>query len=180
MTTTYTLPREAYELLVEALGEKSKAETLARALERSIQAIEERADEAIVEKKGLIKIELKDELRQELVTRELFEERMKVIDEKFKSLERGVNERFNVVDERFKSLERGVNERFNVVDEKFKSLEAEQREQRREMGEFRQEVNQRFDRMNELIVGQTRWMVGTIVGFGTLMTVLLAISQFTP
>ena len=162
MTTTYTLPREAYELLVEALGEKSKAETLARALERSIQAIEERADEAIVEKKGLIKIELKDELRQELVTRELFEERMKVIDEKFKS------------------LERGVNERFNVVDEKFKSLEAEQREQRREMGEFRQEVNQRFDRMNELIVGQTRWMVGTIVGFGTLMTVLLAISQFTP
>ena len=193
--TTYTLPRDAYELLVEALGEKQKAEVFARALERSIQAIEERADAAIVEKKGHIQIELKDELRQELVTRELF-------DGRFKSLEKEMNERF-------KSLERGVNERFNVVDEKFKSLEAEQREQRREMGEFRQEVNERFDRMherfdqmyqhfetlfdrqnrhaetrfdnmNKLIVSQTRWMVGSTVGFGTLITIVLAISQFTP
>ena len=38
--------------------------------------------------------ELRDDLRQELVTRELFEERMKVIDERFKSLEKEMNERF--------------------------------------------------------------------------------------
>ncbi len=113
--STYTLPREAYELLVEALGEKSKADVFARALERSIQAIEENADEAIVEKKAHIKIELKEELRQELVTRELFEER-------YSRLEREMNERFNVVDEKFKSLATEMNERFNVVDEKFKSL----------------------------------------------------------
>ena len=91
--STYSLPRDAYELLVEALGEKQKAEIFAQALERSIQAIDERAEAAIVEKKGQIKVELREELRQELVTRELFEERMKVIDE-----------RFNMVDERFKSL----------------------------------------------------------------------------
>mgnify|MGYP001588745076 CR=1 FL=1 len=90
----YSLPRDAYELLVEALGEKQKAEIFARALERSIQAIDERADAAIVEKKGQIKSELRDDLRQELVTRELFEERMKVIDERFKSLEKEMNERF--------------------------------------------------------------------------------------
>lgn len=90
----YSLPRDAYELLVEALGEREKAETFARALERSIQAIEERADAAIIEKKGQIKGELRDDLRQELVTRELFEERMKVIDERFKSLEKEMNERF--------------------------------------------------------------------------------------
>jgi len=85
----YRLPRDAYELLVEALGEKEKAEVFARALERSIQAIDERADAAIVEKKAQIKIDLKDELRQELVTRELFEER-------FRSLERemGLGHRF--------------------------------------------------------------------------------------
>ena len=92
--STYSLPRDAYELLVEALGEKQKAEVFARALERSIQAIDERADAAIVEKKGQIKSELRDDLRQELVTRELFEEWMKVIDERFKSLEREMNERF--------------------------------------------------------------------------------------
>ena len=90
----YSLPRDAYEVLVEALGEREKAEAFARALERSIQAIDERADAAIVEKKGQIKSELRDDLRQELVTRELFEERMKVFDERFKSLEKEMNERF--------------------------------------------------------------------------------------
>jgi len=99
---------DAYELLVEALGEKQKAEVFTRALERSIQAIDERADAAIVEKKGQIKSELRDDLRQELVTRELFEEWMKVIDERFKSLEREMNERF-------KSLEREMNERFTSL-----------------------------------------------------------------
>ena len=84
-------------------------------MERSIQAIDERADAAIVEKKRQIRSEVRDDLRQELVTRELFEERMKVIDERFKSLGREMNERF-------KSLETEINERFNVVDEKFKSL----------------------------------------------------------
>ena len=82
----YSLPREAYELLVEALGEKQKADIFARALERSIQAIDERADAAIVERKGQLKAELRDDLRQELVTRELFEERMKVLDERFTSI----------------------------------------------------------------------------------------------
>jgi len=112
---TYSLPRDAYELLVEALGEKEKAEVFARALERSIQAIDERANGAIVEKKEQIKVELRDALRQELVTRELFEERMKVIDERFKSLETEMNGRF-------KSLETEMVQRFNVVDEKFTSL----------------------------------------------------------
>ena len=101
---TYSLPRDAYELLVEALGEKEKAEVFARALERSIQAIDERANGAIIEKKEQIKGEVREELRQELVTRELFEERMKVIDERFKSLETEMVQRFNVVDERFTSL----------------------------------------------------------------------------
>jgi len=126
---TYSLPRDAYELLVEALGEKEKAEVFARALERSIQAIDERANGAIVEKKEQIKGEVREELRQELVTRELFEERMKVIDERFnmvderfKSLETEMVQRFNVVDERFKSLETEMVQRFNVVDEKFTSL----------------------------------------------------------
>jgi len=73
-------------------------------METAIDAIEERANNGIVEKKESVKIEVKDELRKELVTRELFEERLK-------SLSTEIKEGFNVVDERFK-----------VVDEKFKSL----------------------------------------------------------
>jgi predicted nuclease with TOPRIM domain len=66
----------------------------------------------------MLKIEVREELRKELVTRELFEgllkemrERFNVVDEKFN----GVNEKFRVVDERFKSLE-------DRMDEKFKGL----------------------------------------------------------
>ena len=64
-------------------------------MERSIQGIDERADAAIVEKKRQIRSEVRDDLRQDLVTRELFEERMKVIDERFKSLEKEMNEWFS-------------------------------------------------------------------------------------
>lgn len=59
----------------------------------------------------MIKIEVRDELRKELVTREIF-------DEALRNLRNEMRERFNVVDEKFK----GIDEKFKVVDEKFKSL----------------------------------------------------------
>lgn len=187
----YTLSRESYELLAEALGEKQKAETFARAMERLLQDIEERANEAIVEKKGQIKLELRDELRGELVTRELFEGRMKVMDERFKSLEMSVNERFNRVDDRFKSLEaeqrdlrREMNERFDRMNERFDHMNErfDQTYQHFETLFDRQNrhAETRFDNMNKLIISQTRWMVGSTVGFGTLITILLAVSQLAP
>jgi hypothetical protein len=86
METSYTLPRQAFELLVEALGDKKKAEIFASAMESAIEAINNNAAKEIVEKKELTKIEIKDELKKELVTREIFEEKFHVIDEKFKSL----------------------------------------------------------------------------------------------
>lgn len=59
----------------------------------------------------MIKVEVREELRKELVTREMFE-----------SLGKEIRERFNVVDEKFK----GVDEKFknleDRLDEKFKSL----------------------------------------------------------
>lgn len=51
-----------------------------------LEAINNNATKEIVEKKELTKIEIKDELKKELVTREIFEEKFNVIDEKFKSL----------------------------------------------------------------------------------------------
>jgi len=103
----YTLPREAFNLLAEAFGEPKKAEIFAKAMETAIDAIHQMAKEEILDKKNITKIELKEELRSELVTRELFEEKFN-----------GVNEKFNAVNEKFNAM----NERFNAVDEKFKSL----------------------------------------------------------
>lgn len=69
-----------------AWGGKQKAEILARTLETAIGAIQQRAKEEILEQKQLLRIALKDDLKHELVTRELFDERFKVIEEKFASL----------------------------------------------------------------------------------------------
>ncbi|MEW6605900.1 MAG: hypothetical protein AB1414_00425 [bacterium] len=119
---TYTLPRATYDLLIEALGEKQRAETFAKAMESVIEAIDNRAKEGIVEKKSQIKTELRDELRNELVTRELFEERFKVVDERFKTLDNKMEERFKTLENEMNERFNVVDERFNVVDEKFKSL----------------------------------------------------------
>jgi len=119
---TYTLPREAFGLLEEAFGDRKKAEIFARAMETAISAIDEKAKGTITDRKEYLKVELREELKNELVTREIF-------DERFKSISIEMNERFKLVDERFKSLTiemnerfKVVDERFNVVDERFKSL----------------------------------------------------------
>ena len=38
--------------------------------------------------------------------------------------------------------------------------------------------DQHFDRMNERMRVMTRWTVGTIALFGTLITVLIAVAEF--
>ena len=99
------LPRGVFDILVDTFQDKQKAEKFATAIEEIINNSVKKADEKIVEKKELLKIELKEELRNELVTRELFEERFKNIDERFKQ----VDERFKQVDERFKMLDFKIN-----------------------------------------------------------------------
>ncbi len=83
---TYTLPREAFDVLVESMGGKQKAEILAKTLESAVNNIQQKAKEDSLEQRQFLHIALKDELKQELVTRELFEERFRVIEEKFSSL----------------------------------------------------------------------------------------------
>lgn len=65
---------------------------------------------------------------------------------------------------------------------------------KQELGDLRREMNERFDRMNERfdrvnerfdemydrIMVMTRWTIGVIALFGTAVTILLAIAQFSP
>ncbi len=116
---TYTLPRETFNLLLEALGGQQKAETFAKSMESFLVAIDNKATAGIVDKKEMIKVEIRDDLRKELVTREIF-------DETFKNLRNEIRERFNVVDEKFKGVDekfKGVDEKFKGVDEKFKGVD---------------------------------------------------------
>lgn len=67
----YSIPRDVFLLLEAAFNQdREKAEVFAKAIEGSIQAIERQADERITDKKEAIKVELYNELRTELATKE--------------------------------------------------------------------------------------------------------------
>ena len=58
---------------------------------------------------------------------------------------------------------------------------------REDLGELRREMHERFDRVNERfddmhhqMLVQTRWLIGSLALIGTVVSVLLAIAQFTP
>jgi hypothetical protein len=68
---SYSIPRDVFLLLEAAFNnDREKAEVFARAIESSIQAIENQADERITHKKETLKSELYNELRAELATKE--------------------------------------------------------------------------------------------------------------
>jgi len=67
----YSIPREVFLLLEAAFNQdREKAEVFAKAIEGSIQAIENQADERITHRKEALKAELYNELRAELATKE--------------------------------------------------------------------------------------------------------------
>ena len=68
---SYSIPRDVFLLLEAAFNQdREKAEIFAKAIESSIQAIENQADERITHKKEALKSELYNELRTELATKE--------------------------------------------------------------------------------------------------------------
>jgi tetrahydromethanopterin S-methyltransferase subunit G len=74
---------------------------------------------------------------------------------------REVLSRLDVLEERFDQMETRVDERFDRVDDRLDR-----------MGE-------KMDQMNDRILSMTRWLIGLLVAFGTMVTVLLGIAQFT-
>lgn len=68
---SYSIPRDVFLLLEAAFNQdREKAEIFARAIESSIQAIENQAEERITQKKETLKSELYNDLRTELATKE--------------------------------------------------------------------------------------------------------------
>jgi tetrahydromethanopterin S-methyltransferase subunit G len=93
---------------------------------------------------------------------------------------------------------RQVLSRLDVLEHDVADIKTDVRELRGEIGNLRAEMNTRFDRVNERFVDmerhfetrfdqmsermlvQTRWLIGSIALFGTILTILQAIAQFTP
>lgn len=76
----------------------------------------------------------------------------------------GINERLDRMEERFE-------DRFNQIDQRFD-------EQSAQFNQRIDKVNERIDRLHEQMRVQTRWTIGTIALFGTILTILQAIAQF--
>lgn len=85
-----------------------------------------------------------------------------------------------------------------IIEHDMDDLKGSVAEVNREVGDLRREMNERFDRMNERfderfdrmnerfdqmyerILVMTRWTIGVLALFGTIVTILLAIAQFAP
>jgi len=111
----YTVPRPFYEKLAERLGDRSSAEQFVASLETVMQQIVADAHKIAADQTGGIKMELKEELSNTLVTRDLFETRIQAIQDH-------IDQRFAVVDERFLRFENRIDERFKRNDLKFNLL----------------------------------------------------------
>jgi len=115
----------------------------------------------------------RDEYRQVLSRLDILERDMAEVHDEVsavkadvKDLRREMNERFDAInarmDARFDAINARMDARFDKVNEHF------------------DKINERFDQMYDRIMVMTRWTVGTLALFGTMITILIAIQQFAP
>ncbi len=97
----YTLSRPSFNMFAEVLG-KDRAKAFVSEFEQTINEQRAALEQQLTHNQALVQAQLKtiikEELRNELVTRDVFEERFKVMDERFK-----------VIDERFKRQDLKLN-----------------------------------------------------------------------
>lgn len=73
---------------------------------------------------------------------------------------------------------REVLSRLDVLEERFEQIDKRFDQQSTQFNERIDGVHDRIDRLHEAMRVQTRWTVGTIALFGTIVTVLLANAEF--
>lgn len=117
---------------------------------------------------------LDETLRERTVRRDEYREvlsRLDVIDERFDQLEK----RF---DARLKEMQKQFDERFNEMGKRFAEMQDQFESRSKQVDKRFEGMDEKLDRMNDRILSMTRWLIGLIALFGTLVTVLLAVAQF--
>ena len=115
-----------------------------------------------------------DVLRERTVVRDAYREvlsRLDILEHRIGNVENQVSQLRTEMNERFDRLRTDMDERFDRL--------------RTEMTGFESDMDQRFDALHERfdtlydrMLVQTRWLIGSIVVCGTVVTILLAIAQF--
>ncbi len=113
-----TLPIELYDLIENKVG-KDDAREVGKVILASFDAIEQRAEAVVVQKKA----EIKEELTRELTTKEdliksegRLNEKIAAVKEDLAKLEGRLNERITAVKEDLAKLEGRLNERITAVE----------------------------------------------------------------
>jgi len=107
----------------------------------------------------------RDEYREVLSRLDILERDVADVKDRIADLHR-------TMDERFDRMNSEMNERFDRMNERFDRMNSE-------MNERFDRMNERFDQMYERMTTMIRWTVGTLALLGTIMTILMAIAQFT-
>ena len=110
-----------------------------------------------------------DRLENEMTVRfEQVDDRLDRIEDRLDQMDT----RFDTVNERFDAMNARIGERFDTMNERF-----DERSDR--IDEKLGQMSEQIDRMNGRILSMTRWLIGLLFFFGTMVTVLLAIVQLT-
>jgi biopolymer transport protein ExbB/TolQ len=129
------------------------------------QVIEEKTSprlERLVEEKAVPR----DEYRQVLSRLDVLEHDVADVKADVREMRAEMNERFDRVNERFVEMERHFELRSDQINERFDQMN--------------RHFEVRLDQMSERMLVQTRWLIGSIALFGTILTILQAIAHFTP
>jgi tetrahydromethanopterin S-methyltransferase subunit G len=107
---------------------------------------------------------LDENFQQRTVSRGEFREilsRLDVLEERFDQQDARFEERLEAQNKHFEERFDEVGARLDRMEKRFGSMD------------------EKLDRMNGRILSMTRWLIGLLVAFGTMIIVLLSIAQFT-
>ena len=117
----YRIPRTLFKRLEENLGDLNSAEQFASSLEEAVEEINRRTAAATVDKVSSIKMDIKDDLSNTLVTREMFQALHEHMDFKFQSMEEDMDHRFHAMqeqmDHRFHAMQEQMEHGFHAMQE---------------------------------------------------------------
>jgi len=92
---------------------------------------------------------------------------------------REVLSRLDILEHDVADVKDRITELHRTMDERFDRMNSEMNERFDRMNERFDRMNERFDQMYERMTTMIRWTVGTLALLGTIMTILMAIAQFT-
>ena len=118
----------------------------------------------------------RDEHRQIVSRLEILEHDIADLKGGVRDLHREMNERFDRMNERFDRM----NERFDEMNVRMeKRFDEMNVRMEKRFDEMNTRSEKRFDEMHYQMLAQTRWLIGSLALIGTVVSVLLAIAQFT-